>query len=316
MILRIKALIFLLSISLSFSVKAFGTQSSLNKSDMIEIPAGEFIMGSNKVDPEENWKKYGSHAPWFLNEHPQRKIFLQGFFIDKYEVTNEKYRDFVIKTEHHLPAHWLSNGYALSLKFEKLANMPLSALREIVTEVLKLDIDTRQMDRDVLLQQIKERWSYLGMLPVTHVSWHDAKTYCQFHGKRLPSEAEWEKAARGEKGREFVFGDEWQQAWSNVGEEYWEEGPAPVGSYPQDMSIYGVYDLAGNVYEWVQDWYQAYPGSSYQHVDFGKKFKVVRGSGFGKDGHYFLVHYQRAAYRSKLFPEDKKSGQGFRCAAD
>lgn len=284
--------------------------------EMILIPAGEFIMGSDKVDPGEQWKQYGSKAPWFLNEHPQRKVFLPDFYIDQYEASNRDYRNFVRQSGHKLPPHWLNNGYALSLKPDKLKRIPLPALKDIVINVLRLDLDTSKLSKDQLLQKIQERWQYIDKLPVTNVTWYDAEAFCNYNQKRLPTEVEWEKAARGPDGNEFVFGKEWKMGWSNVGEEYWEDGVAPAGSYPNDKSYYGVFDLAGNAYEWVDDWYDAYKGSDYLHPDFGTRYKVVRGSGYGKDGHYFLVHYQRAAYRSRLFPDDIKAGQGFRCAAN
>jgi len=281
---------------------------------MIAIEKGSFIMGSNKMDIKEQWKEYGSREPWFLNEHPQHEVFLDEYFIDKFEVTNQNYRQYTQQTNHPMPKIWLNNGYALSVKANKLALLDENSLREIVVNVMRLDLDTRKMNAKQLLKAINDRWVYQNNLPVTRISWFDANKYCQFRNKRLPTEQEWEKAARGSDNNEFIFGKNWQIGWSNVGEEYWDDGVAPVGSYPKDRSQYGVMDMAGNVYEWVNDWYQAYPQSNYESKDFGKKYKTVRGSGFGKDGHYFLVHYQRAAYRTRLHPDTTQPGQGFRCA--
>jgi len=281
---------------------------------MITIDKGSFIMGSNKIDSKEQWKAYGSREPWYLNEHPEHEVFLDEYLIDKFEVTNEAYRQFTQQTNHPIPKNWLNNGYALSLKVKKLGLLDEKTLREIVVNVMRLDLDTRKMNAQQLLAAIKDQWTNQDNLPITHVSWYDANKYCQFRNKRLPTEQEWEKAARGSDNNEFIFGKSWQTGWSNVGEEYWDDGVAPVGSYPKDRSQYGAMDMAGNAYEWVSDWYQAYPGSNYLHEDFGKKYKSVRGSGFGKDGHYFLIHYQRAAYRSRLHPDTVQAGQGFRCA--
>ncbi len=284
--------------------------------DMVKIPAGEFIMGSDKTDPDNQWRRYGSREPWFLNEHPRHRLYLKSFYIDKYEVTNKDYLAYARRTADPLPPHWLENGYILQLQAKKLKRLPIQELRNFAADILHLDIDTRQLDAETIWQHITRHWRYLDSLPVTHVSWYDADAYCRFQGKRLPTEAEWEKAARGPAGQEFVFGDHWQAGWSNVGEESWPYGLAPVGSYPTDKSPYGVFDMAGNAYEWVADWYLPYPGSDYRSKYYGKKYKVVRGSGFGKNGHYFLIHYQRAAYRAFLFPEERHPGQGFRCAAD
>jgi len=292
----------------------FSTPSTSSEEPMVIIKKGSFIMGSNKIDSKEQWKEYGSREPWFLNEHPQHAVFLDEYMIDKYEVTNKAYRQFTQQTNHPMPKIWLNNGYALSVKDEKLAFLDEKMLREIVVNVMRLDLDTRTMTAKQLLKTIRDQWIYQDNLPVTHVSWFDADKYCQFRKKRLPTEQEWEKAARGSDNNEFVFGQSWQAGWSNVGEEYWDDGAAPVGSYPKDRSQYGVMDMAGNVYEWVSDWYQAYPQSNYKNKDFGKKYKTVRGSGFGKDGHYFLIHYQRAAYRTRLHPDSIQAGQGFRCA--
>ena len=143
--------------------------------------------------------------------------------------------------------------------------------------------------------------------PVTHVNWYEAQAYAQWRGKRLPTEAEWEKAARGLDGRLFPWGNRW-----DANRVVWERnGPAPVGSRPDGASPYGALDMAGNVFEWTQDWYDAYPGARLTLPGYGKNYKVMRGGGFdGKPYDVFTVH------RSILPPRVRSEWTGFRCARD
>jgi formylglycine-generating enzyme required for sulfatase activity len=144
-------------------------------------------------------------------------------------------------------------------------------------------------------------------LPMTNVSWNEARAYCSFAGGRLPTEAEWEKAARGTDGREYPWGASADCARANWGNFEGEgpcaaEGPGhpvPVGSYPQGASPYGVLDLAGNVWEWVQDRY-----------DLDRDRRVVRG---GSCCSYFVE--PRAANRNAWDPQHRDGDLGFRCAA-
>jgi formylglycine-generating enzyme required for sulfatase activity len=149
-------------------------------------------------------------------------------------------------------------------------------------------------------------------LPVTNISWMEAWAYAQWAGKELPTEAQWEKAARGTDGRIFPWGNEYEKGVANVG----VDGAKKImvgGSFPKDVSAYKVYDMAGNVMEWTRDWYQAYPGTTYSSKKFGKKFKVLRGSGSQKSGHYFLEAYIYSFYRTEVQHEEFFENVGFRC---
>ena len=151
-------------------------------------------------------------------------------------------------------------------------------------------------------------------LPVRIVTWKKAQEFCEGVGKRLPTEMEWEKAARGSDGREYPWGNDWDPELSNVGQN--EQDLMPVGSYEKGKSVYGVYDMAGNVMEWTADWYEAYPGAKYQSPNYGKKRRVARGGSWGGIGHYVIPHYFRTAYRFNFPPEGAYNDVGFRCAMD
>ena len=283
---------------------------------MVRVPAGEFIMGSNNIGEAQVGKEFGNAKPWYLDEHPQRKVKMRAYAIDQFEVTNGQYREFVHKAQRSPPTLWVDNGYILSLKMEKVQPLDVEQLRKLVTKVFHLDMDTTKMDKEQLLKAVKDRLALMDTLPVTFVSWFDADAFCRWADKRLPTETEWEKAARGTQGNEFPWGSEWAAGKSNSGDESWDDGVAPVGSYKSDKSPFDVYDLAGNVSEWVEDWYQPYPGSDYRSDDFGTKYKVIRGAAWGREGHYAIKLFQRGAYRFNLSPDSTLADLGFRCGKD
>ncbi len=281
---------------------------------LVAIPAGEFIMGSDKVDDTGMKERYGFVKPLYLDEHPLHKVTLPAFSIERYEVTNSQYKQFVQAAHRREPFGWTQNGYNLVRK--RMEATGVEDLRWIATEYFHLDMDTTAMDQQALLQAMYRKQDSMDKLPVTDVSFHDAGDYCTWLGRRLPTEAEWEKAARGTDGREFPWGNDWNPDLLNTGDDTdYEEGIAPVGSFEQSKSPYNVYDLAGNVWEWVDTWYDAYPGSEYKNEAFGTQHRIIRGGG-GGIGHYAISQVFRAAARQYAEPSMTSGDVGFRCAAD
>jgi len=285
--------------------------------DLVLVPAGKFVMGGDKVEKSNMAGEFGNVKPWYLDEHPKHSVELPAYYIEEHEVTNKQYLAYVTSANIDPPEYWLNNGYILRSKLDALDKVSVEKLQQLAANVFKIDKDTRQMNKEELLKDIADKLMYMDSLPVTYVTWKQASDYCGWVGLRLPSEQEWEKAARGSSGQEFPWGNEFKKHMSNTGAEQWDSGVAPIESYPTDKSPYGIYDLAGNVSEWVADWYQAYPGSDYHSEAFGEKFKVARGAGWsGGAGHYALQLFQRGAYRSNLVPDKQYDDVGFRCAAD
>lgn len=232
---------------------------------MVRVPKGEFIMGSDTVDKDAKALQYGFRKPLYTNEHPRHSVMLDEFYIDKTEVANREYKDFVDTTKHRPPNNWPMGKYP-----EKLADHP-----------------------------------------VVNVSWYDADAYCKWRKKRLPTEQEWEKAARGTDGRKFPWGDEFDIKKVNaLGE---NGGTTPVSGFPEGASPYGALNMAGNVMEWTSDWYVQYPGNTFKDEDYGEKYKVVRGGGWGGIGHYSLQVFVSTSHRNMFEPKERFDDLGFRC---
>jgi formylglycine-generating enzyme len=222
---------------------------------MVLIPAGEFTMGSDKGDDDEQ---------------PIHKVFLDSFYIDKFEVTNGRFAKFV----------------------EAIQSEPPWGFADKETPVLRPD------------------------QPVRWVNWMDAIGYCLWAGKRLPTEAEWEKAARGPDGRVYPWGnDAPTPAHAVFGLKEGSDTVSAIGNRDKGKSPYGVHDLAGNLYEWTTDWYDEEfysknPAINPKGPSEGTA-KVQRGGSY-INGAYRL----RSSFRTKGDPTEHDPNVGFRCALD
>ena len=220
---------------------------------MVLVPAGEFIMGSEKGDDDEK---------------PVHRVQVDSFYIDKFEVTNGKFSKFIDAIKGEPP--W---GFD---------------------------------DKDTPVAHAEQ--------PVRWVTWLDATAYCQWAGKRLATEAEWEKAARGTDGRQYPWGDEPPTpAHAVFGQKEGSESLPPFSNRDKGKSPSGAQDMAGSLYEWVADWYddEYYEKTQSQNPrgPFEGTQKVQRGGSYSNNPYRL-----RASFRTKDNPTEARPNVGFRCA--
>lgn len=253
---------------------------------MLYVPEGEFLMGATDADRYAN-----------PNEKPQRRVYLDAYWIDKTEVTNAMFAQFVETTDYRTDAERIGNGTILNFN---QAGSPW------VERAPGVSWRNPRYSSDSI--------SGLDNHPVVQVSWNDALAYCQWAGRRLPTEAEWEKAARGVDGRHYPWGNEppgidllnYNRIIGRLTE---------AGSYPMGASPFGALDMLGNAYEWVFDYYDPRyydnsPSTNPQGPASGG-LRVIRGGSWN-----YGLEWTRLTSRSKLEATYRVENLGFRCAMD
>ena len=289
-----------------------------SSADMVTIPRGSFNMGLNDGN---------------LNERPEHEVYLDTFMIDKYEVSAKEFAEFLNDKGNPEENYFSHDKYSTIIG---------------VTYVSGKAIETNQNPEKYIPRKGFENY------PANNVSWLGAYAYCQWKGKRLPTEAEWEKAARGDDSRIYPWGNRTPDVTKARYNQKWEEKNlnvmVPVDALNEGASYYGVLNMSGNVWEWVNDWYrQNYcdfcdPDIEYDNTDVASRltdlkgkpvisgksgknlqvppknnpggpslgsFKVLRG-GSWYDSYGELII--RTTYRYWFYPEDRYLNTGFRCA--
>lgn len=230
---------------------------------MVHIPEGNFTMGSKEYSDEE----------------PIRTVYQDEYYIDKFLVTNREFRRFVEETQYQTDAEREGFGWARTGRRWKRVNGANWKKPDGITSIEDKDDH-----------------------PVVQVSYNDALCYCRWAGKRLPTEVEWEKAARGPKGNKYPWGNS-EPDNTMVNFDNFEGSTTPVDMYEKGLSHYGIYNMAGNVYQWTNDWYKKRQGAG------SGKERVIKGGSF-IEGSESL----RSANRDRYEPDYRSYLFGFRCA--
>ncbi len=248
--------------------------------EMVTIPAGSFLMGNNGQEG------YGGHE-----EFPQHSVYLATYQIGKYEVTRGQYRRFMEAGGYDDPKYWSAEGW----KWKESDEIIHAGMYGKVVRSVRPNKEEKR--REPERWQAEQEWIGHGLKhpvfvqtdehPVVCVTYYEAEAYCKWAGGRLPTEAEWEKAARWDEKNQHAniwpWGDEWDpEKCNNRGDHNLAGGglgtnqSAPVGSYPEGASPYGCMDMVGNAYEWVADYAKSYPGHEEPFEHTGYHF--VRGA--------------------------------------
>jgi iron(II)-dependent oxidoreductase len=255
------------------------------------VPGGPFTMGT-------------SAEPWALdNERPAHEVDVPAFWLDTTPVSAGDYQRFIAAGGYDEPRWWHPAGWGHRVSAGLVA--PAFWKRDG-------GVWTRRRFGHVEEVPADE--------PVLHVSWYEADAYARWAGRRLPTEAEWEKAARFDpasgRSRRYPWGDDDpREEHANLGQRHLR--PAPVGAYPAGASPLGVRQLVGDVWEWTAGDFHGYPGftawpyAEYSEVFFGPEYKVLRGGSFGSD-----AAAVRGTFRNWDYPIRRQIFSGFRTARD
>ncbi len=250
------------------------------------IPAGSFLMGSNDDD-----------LLAASDEKPQHEVTINSFYMDQYEVTVAQYASFLNRLGTYQQA---CEGFDCVLPRDR-------------TGITSLLLAEDQGDGKVQFLPLTGFGSY----PINHVSWYGAKAYCEAVGARLPTEAEWEYAARGDDGRLYPWGNEAPNETRAVFNSDNFDNLKPVDALPNGQSAFEIFGMAGSVWEWTADWYgEDYYADSPAANPTGPEtglMRVIRGGAWPFNNEADRV---RAANRSSLTPDFISSTVGFRCASD
>jgi len=248
----------------------------IDGSVMVHVPAGGFLMGSQDEDA-------------FINEAPEQRVYLDSFWLFQTEVTNSQFNAFVNETGYFTTAEkkrwsWIFRDN----QWDKVEGAYWQAPQGPASDIAGFE-----------------------QHPVVHVSWFDAAAYCEWAGGRLPTEAEWEKAARGVDGARYPWGNSAPTCLlANFGA--CKSGSVRVGSHPEGASPYGALDMAGNVWEWVSDWYdEDYYADAPAENPTGPSMSDFKGLRGGSWARYSGT--LRTSYRGRAFPGDSYNLFGFRC---
>jgi formylglycine-generating enzyme required for sulfatase activity len=239
----------------------------------VEIPGGPFLMGVSEAELAEH-PTPGQLRRLLERSAPAHQVDVPAFCIDRYPVTHAQYHRFAEDGGYEREELWSEAGW------EWLS----------------------QQSRKLPAYWEEYRWNRPNY-PVTGVSWYEAEAYARWAGKRLPTEAEWEKAARGTDGRRWPWGDTWKGETANAEADLGQL--TPVGIYPRGASPYGVLDMAGNVWEWTADWFTPYDDPQNK----SDRLKVLRGGAWN-------VERERTQCAARILsgPGTRGGGVGFRCA--